>query len=884
MYLSEHSYSDPTLKKLFGLSGNLCAFPNCTKRMISENGNVFGQICHIEAAKPNEPRFNPAQTSQQRKSYENLILLCPNHHSETNDESVYTVEKLKQMKKDHEDKFKQNPFYVSDEQVSKITTQLLEQVEKIGNHVEKIPEIKSDTGQIIENTEEILKMIADKTTDPKHNLVTASQKNLQSFTELMPVLKKKIIQEYDDSVAHPLITGFKNLSGNHYVKQGYRHLRNKKTGENITDYVLNLIDNKMSQIQSRKNLHTKINTDEEKLEKIRLNDPILQRRKKLDNKTLKDVIKKLKIKSEQKTIDNIHSAQEIILKIEKWKKQIQNIEKENIIPIVGDYGSGKTSLCHKILYELCKIEDIFPLYVPLGRLPKHNDNQFHLLDDVFEFVKTEYGAKITQEEFVKYLENKKIVLILDALDEMSTKLDHQIAQENLNHVIKLSEKTVIVLTGRHTYFTDKMEQLFTHDELVKILDFNDEEVQTFLHRVLANNQVIIGQINKIIKERNIEEFARKPLFLSIIYKYHNELNKHPIINEAVILQTLTEEWIKHDVEKKNLEKEIEKKLTNERQRISEALAFAHYRTGRLISLEDVKLELEKELQYDIEGSLNRYENDAINSTFLVKEANDRFRFVVRAIVEYFVACRILDDIQKKKLDLIDDAAEIKTTTKETFNFIKGLVEIRWAVKPYVLNTFANENQIYEKLKEFENHSHNLFERIIQTRDDDSSKNVGNLLAILLKTGNLHDKPDLKKLELGGMVATNVDFRKANLSDAKMSNVDLSGADLSGADLTKARLFNATLIGANLAGANLSGANLANAKMSGCNISGANLDGARLIKTTARELIIIDEPSVKKIILVDDDEKILNQQKRKEMWQILDPKLKELIKKSNPRYK
>lgn len=41
-----------TIKNLFALSDNRCAFPGCTQKLVDENDNIFAQICHIEAAEP----------------------------------------------------------------------------------------------------------------------------------------------------------------------------------------------------------------------------------------------------------------------------------------------------------------------------------------------------------------------------------------------------------------------------------------------------------------------------------------------------------------------------------------------------------------------------------------------------------------------------------------------------------------------------------------------------------------------------------------------------------------------------------------------------------------------------------------------------------------
>jgi hypothetical protein len=68
-----------------------------------DDNNVFlGEICHIEAAEPGGERYNPNQTDEQRRSFENLLLLCHAHHKITDDVNEYTVEKLQTIKLKHE--------------------------------------------------------------------------------------------------------------------------------------------------------------------------------------------------------------------------------------------------------------------------------------------------------------------------------------------------------------------------------------------------------------------------------------------------------------------------------------------------------------------------------------------------------------------------------------------------------------------------------------------------------------------------------------------------------------------------------------------------------------------------------------------------------------
>ncbi|SRR5579871_688401 len=94
-----------TLRELFLKSGNLCAFPGCSRLMMSLDGVFIGQICHIEAAEEGGERFRQSMTNEERRSAANLMLMCYEHHQVTNDVAKYTVEVLRKMKEDHERKF-----------------------------------------------------------------------------------------------------------------------------------------------------------------------------------------------------------------------------------------------------------------------------------------------------------------------------------------------------------------------------------------------------------------------------------------------------------------------------------------------------------------------------------------------------------------------------------------------------------------------------------------------------------------------------------------------------------------------------------------------------------------------------------------------------------
>ena len=86
-------------------------------------------------------------------------------------------------------------------------------------------------------------------------------------------------------------------------------------------------------------------------------------------------------------------------------------------------------------------------------------------------------------------------------------------------------------------------------------------------------------------------------------------------------------------------------------------------------------------------------------------------------------------------------------------------------------------------------------------------------------------PDLKDADLSG-----VDFKWADLANAKLKGADLSGTDLRWADLTAADLTGANLTGADLSWASLMEADLQDADLRGAILNRTNLTGADLTRT------------------------------------------------------
>ncbi len=95
--------SSSLIKVLYAKSGNMCAFPKCNCTLTSDKNQ--SEMAHIISAKPTGPRHDPNFNNGNYDVEQNIILLCPTHHTMIDkDETTYSVDVLKTMKTEHENR------------------------------------------------------------------------------------------------------------------------------------------------------------------------------------------------------------------------------------------------------------------------------------------------------------------------------------------------------------------------------------------------------------------------------------------------------------------------------------------------------------------------------------------------------------------------------------------------------------------------------------------------------------------------------------------------------------------------------------------------------------------------------------------------------------
>ncbi|MFE0037661.1 hypothetical protein [Streptomyces sp. NPDC059015] len=107
--MASRSYTEQTIKQLFGSAAGRCAFPSCRRKLIypateQSSTTIIGDIAHIVAFSNDGPRADSAVTEKDRNNFENLLLLCAACHRLVDGQSAdYPNEVLRAMKNDHLD-------------------------------------------------------------------------------------------------------------------------------------------------------------------------------------------------------------------------------------------------------------------------------------------------------------------------------------------------------------------------------------------------------------------------------------------------------------------------------------------------------------------------------------------------------------------------------------------------------------------------------------------------------------------------------------------------------------------------------------------------------------------------------------------------------------
>jgi hypothetical protein len=368
----------------------------------------------------------------------------------------------------------------------------------------------------------------------------------------------------------------------------------------------------------------------------------------------------------------------------KHTKKLDGIRVANeksYLMVLGGPGAGKSTFLRKMGLEALKgkagnyAHDCIPVLIELKNF---NSEQI----DIEAAIAQEFricGFPSPEAVTTKLLEDGKLLILLDGLDEVPTKHLDSAIQQIQNFVDQYDKNRFIascrIAAYRHNFrrFTDVAMADFSHDQIRQFIVnwFNSEVDQE------ANTAMKCWHLLQKPEYQAAKELAQTPLLLTLLcLVYHTSQNfpKNRSVLYRKALRVLLEEWA---AEKRIMTDEIYQGLSTELEEVLlSEIAYKGFESNRLFF---TQREVVDQIKSFLADNLNapRHLNGeavlnaiAIQQGILVERAQDVFSFSHLTLQEYLTA-QYIDD--QNLIELLVKNHLTHERWQEVFLLVAGLM-------------------------------------------------------------------------------------------------------------------------------------------------------------------------------------------------------------------
>lgn len=342
---------------------------------------------------------------------------------------------------------------------------------------------------------------------------------------------------------------------------------------------------------------------------------------------------------------------------------------QNHISFLGDYGTGKTTLCLQLTYDLAKAHlenphtTRIPLFVQLRDLDLRTGVRRLIMDSL-----AEYGVRVSDyAAFDIMMRSGRFTLILDGFDEVADRLDRRGVIQAFNQISHLTNpRSKIVLTCRTHYFrtenqtyetlttktmTPLMREIHQHVNfrVLELLKYDEPRIIEVLSRRSAN---YLDQWRRMQEIYNLADLARTPILMNFMVNSLEELltlRSQNDVSSASLYDMYTKFWLDRDDDRSDV-------TAQERILFAEELAWRMYRDHRLSvphdELADVVVDFFTGLHTRGAEWLERLDTNIRTCSFLARDRHGNYLFAHKSFMEFFVAkalVRHLDEWSRSDL-------------------------------------------------------------------------------------------------------------------------------------------------------------------------------------------------------------------------------------------
>jgi len=298
--------------------------------------------------------------------------------------------------------------------------------------------------------------------------------------------------------------------------------------------------------------------------------------------------------------------------------------------IIDDAGMGKSTFAKSLTLTAIREMDLVPIFIELRTLGEKN-----LLDEL----KNELNSVNTifdNDVFLKLLEMKKFLIVLDGFDEISLAQQPRIAQEISDLSIK--SEIALILTSR----PENQLPRIPHSKALKFIPLKIEQTRSLIHRYDLIARLDIGE--KLIMELDKvpNRFLQTPLLVALLYRTYGFNNSIASKTSTFYDEIYNAMYKGHDLTKVGFSREKKSSLDYEDfRKLLRAFAFKLLtsKNENIKSLSEATeyIEHASKLSKIVPSTPLNFLNDLLSSVPLMYKDGQYYRFMHKTIMEFFVA-------------------------------------------------------------------------------------------------------------------------------------------------------------------------------------------------------------------------------------------------------
>ncbi len=469
------------------------------------------------------------------------------------------------------------------------------------------------------------------------------------------------------------------------------------------------------------------------------------------------------------------------------------------LAVLGEFGSGKSWLCLSVCSRMIdRIEHQqpgarLPLLIELKKVERPETSaKVDLIRHINSMLRERH--RTDDHSFVKsVLEYGRLLIVLDGFDELGIGLSSEVKKSYLESIRALAiGKSKILLTSRTSFFNSTQAE---RDELNQVAGLGENAVAKLEFDIVHLAEMTDQQVRRRLQGEfgpeaetywkriqgtpNLASLVHRPIVLDMVLQILTASKADQDLTLFGIYEECAKLWLTQ-VRRDTSEWGDKPLDSDQRANVMIDLAWVLYGRkehaielrGHIDDVAEFSASHMADLLYEIE---EKFDLDAVSvtraQTFLVRDGQGKYTFAHRSFMEFFVALKLKRDFEDGLLETLDAK------------------DISDGVTRFLSDTDLDMDRLQEGLEVARRQAANGFDRLERAG---RGWLAGNLLTLICKMN-----PDMRHIDMRGLLIKHADLSRADLrevdfSGSRLDHVRFNGADISGADWSRTKLSNLML--------------------------------------------------------------------------------------------